>query len=229
MCTFTAAIPTARASGTSTASGPRRASPNRSRSTAWRRLAAWTSSPSPITTRSPGPSTSRTLPGTFLVQRRDRHLSRGRLRSAHILVLGVTEAQHRELQRRKRNLYDFRAFARSEGIVHVVAHPLFRVNDRLTLDHLEKVLVLFRLFEGVNGTRDPRATALFDAVLSAADARAPVRARRAPSAWTGRFRSGGRRCATPRPEAATTTGGSTSPPPGRRPLRRSPSPSISPI
>jgi glycosyltransferase involved in cell wall biosynthesis len=85
----------------------------------------------------------------------------------HILVLGVSEVQHRELQRRKKNLYDFRAYARAEGIVHAVAHPLFRVNDRLTLSHLEKLLVLFRLFEGVNGTRDPRATSLFDAVLSA--------------------------------------------------------------
>jgi glycosyltransferase involved in cell wall biosynthesis len=86
--------------------------------------------------------------------------------SVHILVLGVSEAQHRELQRLKRDLYAFRAYARAEGIAHVVAHPLFRVNDRLTVEHLEKLLVLFRLFEGTNGTRDPRATALFDAVLS---------------------------------------------------------------
>lgn len=107
------------------------------------------------------------LPGTFLASEETVTFPEDGC-DLHILVLGVTEAQHRELQRRKRNLYDFRAFARSEGIVHVVAHPLFRVNDRLTLDHLEKVLVLFRLFEGVNGTRDPRATALFDAVLSAA-------------------------------------------------------------
>ncbi len=85
----------------------------------------------------------------------------------HILVLGVSEAQHGELQRLKRNLYEFRAYARAEGIVHVVAHPFFRVNDRLTLDHLEKIFVLFRLLEGINGTRDPRATTLLDAVLPA--------------------------------------------------------------
>ena len=105
------------------------------------------------------------LPGTFLSSEETVTFPEDGC-DLHILVLGVTEAQHRELQRLKRNLYDFRAYARSEGIVHVVAHPLFRVNDRLTLDHLEKVLVLFRLFEGVNGTRDPRATALFDAVLA---------------------------------------------------------------
>jgi glycosyltransferase involved in cell wall biosynthesis len=106
------------------------------------------------------------LPGTFLSSEETVTFPEDGC-DLHILVLGVTEAQHRELQRLKRNLYEFRDYARSEGIVHVVAHPLFRVNDRLTLDHLEKILVLFRLFEGVNGTRDPRATALFDAVLGA--------------------------------------------------------------
>ncbi len=106
------------------------------------------------------------LPGTFLSSEETVTFPEDGC-DLHILVLGVTEAQHRELQRLKRNLYDFRAYARSEGIVHVVAHPLFRVNDRLTLEHLEKVLVLFRHFEGINGTRDPRATRLFDAVLGA--------------------------------------------------------------
>jgi glycosyltransferase involved in cell wall biosynthesis len=106
------------------------------------------------------------LPGTFLASEETVTFPEDGC-DLHILVLGVTESQHRELQRLKRNLYEFRAYARSEGIVHAVAHPLFRVNDRLTLAHLEKILVLFRLFEGVNGTRDPRASTLFEAVLSA--------------------------------------------------------------
>jgi glycosyltransferase involved in cell wall biosynthesis len=105
------------------------------------------------------------LPGTFLSSEETVTFPEDGC-DLHILVLGVTETQHRELQRLKRNLYEFRAFARAEGIVHAVAHPLFRVNDRLTLEHLEKILLLFRLFEGVNGTRDPRATRLFDAVLA---------------------------------------------------------------
>lgn len=105
------------------------------------------------------------LPGTFLASEETVTFPEDGC-DVHILVLGVSEAQHRELQRLKRNLYEFRAYARAEGIVHVVAHPLFRVNDRLRLEHLEKILVLFRLFEGINGTRDLRATTLFDAVLS---------------------------------------------------------------
>ena len=109
------------------------------------------------------------LPGTFLSSEETVSFPEDGC-DVHILVLGVSEGQHAELQRRKGNLYDFRDYARAEEIVHVVAHPLFRVNDRLTLEHLEKLLVLFRLFEGFNGTRDPRATGLFDRVLAGVDA-----------------------------------------------------------
>ncbi|MGE0641744.1 MAG: glycosyltransferase [Thermoanaerobaculia bacterium] len=109
------------------------------------------------------------LPGTFLSSEETVSFPEDGC-DVHILVLGVSEEQHAELQRRKRNLYAFRDYARAEEIVHVVAHPLFRVNDRLTLEHLEKLLVLFRLFEGFNGTRDPRATELFDRVLAGIDA-----------------------------------------------------------
>ncbi|MDQ3621261.1 MAG: glycosyltransferase family 1 protein, partial [Verrucomicrobiota bacterium] len=35
-----------------------------------------------------------------------------------------------------------------------VAHPLYRADDRFALSHLEKLVLLFRHFEGVNGLRD---------------------------------------------------------------------------
>ena len=37
-----------------------------------------------------------------------------------------------------------------------VAHPLYRINGRLTIDHLEKLLLLFPRFEAINGARDRR-------------------------------------------------------------------------
>ena len=78
----------------------------------------------------------------------------------HCLVTGVTEEQHREIQRLRRNVYEFRDYLREQDILHSVAHPLFRVNDRLTLDQLEKLLVLFNRFEGINGIHDRRANDL---------------------------------------------------------------------
>ncbi|HVT16823.1 MAG TPA: glycosyltransferase [Thermoanaerobaculia bacterium] len=47
-----------------------------------------------------------------------------------------------------------------QEIVHSIAHPLYRVNDRLTLAHVEKLLVLFNRFESLNGMHDGRANGL---------------------------------------------------------------------
>jgi hypothetical protein len=78
----------------------------------------------------------------------------------HCLVTGVSEEQHREIQRLRRDVYAFRGYLAQEDILHSVAHPLYRVNDRLTLDQLEKLLVLFNRFEALNGIHDQRANAL---------------------------------------------------------------------
>ncbi len=78
----------------------------------------------------------------------------------HCLVTGVSEAQHREIQRLRCNVYEFRDYLRAQDILHSVAHPLYRVNDRLTLDQFEKLLVLFNRFEALNGIHDRRANAL---------------------------------------------------------------------
>ncbi len=53
-----------------------------------------------------------------------------------------------------------------EAICHVIAHPLFRVNDVLTVDHVEKLILLFDWFETINGSRYPRAGNLTAALFS---------------------------------------------------------------
>jgi hypothetical protein len=85
----------------------------------------------------------------------------------HCLVTGVTEEEHREIQRLRRNVYEFRDYLRERDILHSVAHPLYRVNDRLTLDQLEKLLVLFNRFEGINGIHDRRANNLVRRIFGA--------------------------------------------------------------
>lgn len=84
----------------------------------------------------------------------------------HVLVSGVTERQHRDLQEIRRNVYEVRDYIRAQGIVYSVAHPLFRVNDRLTLDQVEKLLVLFDRFEARNGMHDRRANDLVRRIFS---------------------------------------------------------------
>jgi hypothetical protein len=83
----------------------------------------------------------------------------------HCLAIGITEQQHREIQRLRRDVYELRDYFSERGILHSVAHPLYRVNDRLTLDHVEKLLLLFNRFEGLNGIHERRANDLVPAIL----------------------------------------------------------------
>lgn len=103
------------------------------------------------------------LPGTFLSSEVTVEFPEDaatRRCEIHLLVLGITERQHRDLQEIRRNIYEVRAYVRGQDIVHSVAHPLFRVNDRLTLGQVEKLLVLFDRFEARNGMHDRRANDL---------------------------------------------------------------------
>ncbi len=85
----------------------------------------------------------------------------------HCLVWGIDEEQHREIQRLREDVYQLRDYLVDEGIVHAIAHPLYRVNDRLTLEHVEKLLVLFERFETRNGMHDRHLNELAEAVLGA--------------------------------------------------------------
>ena len=69
----------------------------------------------------------------------------------HMLVWGISEAQHRLLQDARESVYDFQKLVFEQGIAHAVAHPFQAVNDKLTSLHLQKLALLFRHFEGVNG------------------------------------------------------------------------------
>jgi glycosyltransferase involved in cell wall biosynthesis len=69
----------------------------------------------------------------------------------HILVWGITEAQHRLIQNARESIYDLRALLDEQGIAHAVAHPFQSVNEKLTPLHVQKLALLFRHFEGING------------------------------------------------------------------------------
>lgn len=72
----------------------------------------------------------------------------------HVLVYGITERQHEDIQHLRENVHDLVQYLRSAQIVHVLAHPMYPVNDRLTLEHFEQTLLLFKTFEW-NGMRSP--------------------------------------------------------------------------
>ena len=83
----------------------------------------------------------------------------------HCLVTGITEEQFAFIDRLRTDIYELRDYLVEQNIVYSVAHPFFRVNGRLTPLHVEKLLLLFNRFEGLNGSRDRRASDLVNAVF----------------------------------------------------------------
>ena len=72
----------------------------------------------------------------------------------HLLLWNITEAQHIEVQPLRNNLYELQQYLAGAGIHHAVAHPLYDMNRQLTADHVQKLVLLFKHFEGINGLRD---------------------------------------------------------------------------
>jgi glycosyltransferase involved in cell wall biosynthesis len=71
----------------------------------------------------------------------------------HVLVWNLTEDDHRELQPYRPSVYELVAFLRERGLVHALAHPLYRMGPPLTPWHVERMMLLFPIWEGRNGAR----------------------------------------------------------------------------
>ncbi len=72
----------------------------------------------------------------------------------HVIAVAISEDQHHEMQRLRRNIYELAAYLEHAGIAHFWCHPLSQVNGRLHRHHLERCFVMFRAIELRNGTRD---------------------------------------------------------------------------
>jgi glycosyltransferase involved in cell wall biosynthesis len=88
----------------------------------------------------------------------------------HVLVYDIDEGKHEDIQKLRRNVFDLVEYLDQEQIRHALAHPLYAVNDRLTVEHFEKLLLLFQNFE-LNGARDEYQNDLLRFVLSSLEPR----------------------------------------------------------
>ena len=105
-------------------------------------------------------------PGAFLSEQVSTRFPDDRC-EVHVLVWGLDERQHPELQARRENIFELQKFLATEHLAHAVAHPLYRVDDRLALAHIEKLVLLFKHFEGLNGHRDRLLSEVARHVLTA--------------------------------------------------------------
>ena len=82
----------------------------------------------------------------------------------HVLAQNITEAQHEEIRKIRQNVFDLVAYLNGENIVNIIAHPLYAVNDRMTIKHFEQMLLLFKNFE-LNGARNDKQNQILAQVL----------------------------------------------------------------
>lgn len=71
----------------------------------------------------------------------------------HVLALDILEKHHEDISRIRKNVYELVDYLKQNNIFHVIAHPLFDLNHKLTFDHFEKMLLLFKNIE-LNGARN---------------------------------------------------------------------------
>ena len=93
------------------------------------------------------------LPGTFISEEVTTYFPQDPCK-IHLLVWGISEAQHTDIVRLRDNILDLQAYLQRETIAHSVAHPLYSINGKLEASHLERLILLFKHFEGINGLRD---------------------------------------------------------------------------
>ena len=104
------------------------------------------------------------LPGVFVSNEITTYFPEDRCK-IHVLAWNITERQFDDIQRARENIVDLRDYLWSERIVHSCAHPLYNINDRLTIAHFERLLLLFNVFESMNGGRNRRGNDMVRAVL----------------------------------------------------------------
>jgi glycosyltransferase involved in cell wall biosynthesis len=92
------------------------------------------------------------LPGVFLSEMVTTYFPEDGCK-IHLVVWNLNPRQHEAIQEVRNNIYRLVRYLNEQHLVHGVAHPLHSINERLTVDHFEKLILLFRIFEGLNGNR----------------------------------------------------------------------------
>jgi glycosyltransferase involved in cell wall biosynthesis len=95
----------------------------------------------------------RDLPNTFISEQVTTHFPQDPCK-IHILVWGITEKQHADIVLVRDNIFSLQRYLQGGKIAHAVAHPLYSANGKLEAPHLERLILLFKHFEGINGLRD---------------------------------------------------------------------------
>ncbi len=100
-----------------------------------------------------------------------------------VLVYGLDARIHCEAQSRRRNVYELVDYLREAGVAHVLAHPIYGMPGDLDRGQVEKRLVLFGLWEFMNGSRPARQNCLAREI---AESVGPLELRQLVARYSGR-------------------------------------------
>jgi hypothetical protein len=75
-------------------------------------------------------------------------------RKVHLLVWGITRADHQNLRAIAMNVYQVAQYLADHQIAHAVSHTINRKTSGLDLWHIERLMLLFKGFECFNGADD---------------------------------------------------------------------------
>ncbi len=95
------------------------------------------------------------LPQTFISSEITAHFPENGCK-VHVVVLDITESQFHEIMGLRKNVHELTAYLKQQRIAHFLAHPLYAQNDKLTIEIIERSLLLFSTFEVRNGCRARR-------------------------------------------------------------------------
>src|SRR5438132_1094971 len=101
----------------------------------------------------------RDLPNTFISEQVTTYFPQDPCK-IHILVWGIAQKQHDDIVIIRDNIFALQRYLQGAKIAHAVTHPLYSINGKLESSHLERLILLFKHFEGINGWRDALLSAL---------------------------------------------------------------------
>lgn len=87
----------------------------------------------------------------------------------HILVYGIEEQQYNTMMEIRGDIYKLREYIFEHNIAHSVAHATYDQDGKLTFEHIEKLVLLFDVFEVINGGSSKQNNVLLHQYIQSLD------------------------------------------------------------
>ncbi|MBT3807492.1 MAG: glycosyltransferase [Desulfobacula sp.] len=84
----------------------------------------------------------------------------------HVLVFDITPEQFLKINTIRYSIYQLRDYLKTHNIAYSVAHGFYNVNKKLSIEILERLILLFDVFEDLNGARNKYYNEMWQSILA---------------------------------------------------------------